>query len=76
MKRNIGISDRIIRFVAFDLLIGASFMGFEIPMWAATISFVISLSLVFTVVTGYSALYHLLGISTRDADRKESKGAE
>ena len=70
MKRNIGISDRIIRFVAFDLLIGASFMGFEVPMWVATVSFIIGMSLIFTVITGYSALYHILGISTRDEDLK------
>lgn len=73
MKKNIGISDRIIRFVAFDLLIGASFMGFETPLWAAAIAFFLSLSLIFTVITGYSVLYRLLGISTRDKDLKNPK---
>lgn len=64
MKKNIGITDRIIRFVAIDLLLGFSFMGFDIPMYYATIAFVLSMALVLTIITAYSPLYHLFEIST------------
>lgn len=40
-------------------------MGFEIPQTIATLAFLFSLSLLFTIIFGYSFLYHLFGISTR-----------
>jgi hypothetical protein len=68
MKRNIGITDRIIRFVIVDLLLGASYLGIEIPPVIGMIAFLISLSLIFTIVFGYSVIYHLLGVSTRQVE--------
>ncbi len=64
MKKNVGITDRIIRFVVIDLLLGFSFMGFEIPMIYATTAFVMSIVLAIPMIFGYSPLYHLIGIST------------
>lgn len=68
MKKNLGITDRIIRFVAIDLLLGFSFMGFDIPMVYATVAFVWSIILILTIITGYSPVYHLLGISTQEKE--------
>jgi hypothetical protein len=73
MKRNVGITDRIIRFVIVDLLLGASYLGIEIPPVLGMIAFLISLSLIFTIVFGYSVIYHILGISTR---KDESRTVE
>lgn len=66
MKKNLGLTDRIIRFVAIDLLLGFSFMGFEIPMLYANIAFLLSIALLLTIITGYSPVYQILGISTSE----------
>lgn len=70
MKKNIGITDRIIRFVAFDLLLGLSFLGFDIPPTLALWSFGLSMALGLTIILGYSPIYHLLGISTRELKKE------
>ena len=64
MKKNVGISDRIIRFVFFDLLLGASFMGFDIPPMIAYIAFPLAVYLLITVIFGYSPLYSILKLNT------------
>jgi hypothetical protein len=64
MKKNVGITDRIIRFVLVDLLLGVSLMGMDIPNYLANTAFVISIGLVITIIFGYSPIYHLLGLST------------
>lgn len=64
MKKNIGISDRLVRFVLMDLLLGLSYLGMEIPPQILGISFIVSLYLIFTFIIGYSPLYHLFGIKT------------
>ena len=66
MKKNIGISDRLIRFVLMDLLLGASYYGISLPLFWANLTFIISLGLIFTILIPYSPIYHLLGISTRE----------
>ena len=63
-KKNVGVTDRIVRFVMIDLLLGFSLIGVDIPMWVANISFGICLGLAFTVFFGYSPIYHALGKST------------
>ena len=70
-----GISDRIIRFVLVDLLLGISLMGMDIPIVMANLAFVLCVILVFTIITGYSPLYHLLGISTR-SENSDTGGRE
>ena len=64
MKKNVGITDRIVRFVAVDLLLGISLMGMDVPAFLANAAFVLSIGLVITIIFGYSPLYHLLGLST------------
>ena len=64
MKKNIGITDRIIRFVAMDLLLGISFLGIEIPPIYGTWAFIISVLLIWSIVTGYSLVYRMFGLST------------
>lgn len=59
-----GLVDRIIRFTAIDLLLGFSFMGYEISMMYATIAFVLSAVLALGILLAYSPVYHYLGIST------------
>lgn len=72
MKRNVGITDRIIRFVIVDLLLGASYLGIEIPPKLALVSFLLSLSLILTIIFGYSLIYQIFGISTRKAEAVKS----
>ena len=66
MKKNLGVSDRIIRFVLFDLLLGVSYLGLEVPSFVANTTFVFSLFLLLSLIIGYSPLYHLFGLSTVD----------
>lgn len=64
MKKNLGITDRIIRFVAIDLLLGFSLMGYDIPPHLANAAFIISAFLALTIILAYSPIYHLFHIST------------
>lgn len=66
MKKNIGIIDKIIRFVVIDLLLGLSYLGKDIPDNLAFVSFIIIILLVISMITSYSVIYHLLNISTRE----------
>lgn len=66
MKKNIGITDKIIRFVVIDLLLGFSYLGKDIPDSLAFVSFIIVILLVISMFTSYSVIYHLLNISTRE----------
>ena len=65
LKKNIGIEDRIVRFVVMDFLLGASFLGIELDPFWTNASFILSIILVITIIIGYSPIYHLLGISTK-----------
>jgi len=74
MKKNIGISDRIVRFVITDLLLGASLAGMDIPPSLSTLIFFGALLTGVSIVTAYSPIYHILGIDTQDeSERKRSK---
>lgn len=64
MKKNIGIVDRIIRFVLFDLFIGANLSALEIASHWRMIFFAVAIILLFTIVTGFSVIYKLIGFST------------
>lgn len=64
MKKNVGVTDRIIRFVFMDLLLGMCLWGMNVPQWFANFSFVLSIYLVFTMITGYSPIYTILKFST------------
>lgn len=66
MKRNIGTSDRIIRFVFMDLLLGMCLWGMNVPVWISNTSFIVSAYLVLTMILAYSPIYHIFGFSTRD----------
>ena len=72
MIKNIGITDRIIRFVVMDALIGLPFLGMEIPQIFATIGAVLSGVLLITIISGYSPLYHALGFSSKYLDETEN----
>ena len=73
MKKNIGITDRIIRFVLVDLLLGVSYLGADIPPVYANIAFVVSLLLILSIVFGYSLIYQLFGFSTIEEKTEEVK---
>ena len=66
MKKNIGITDRIIRFVAIDLLMGFSLSGLEVSAVYTNAAFLLSIGLALTILTAYSPIYHLLGIKTTE----------
>lgn len=65
MKKNIGIEDRIIRFVLFDGLLGVTLAGFELSAGWNTAIFIASLYILMTLIFGYSPLYHLFNWNTR-----------
>jgi DUF2892 family protein len=73
MKKNLGITDRIIRFVIVDLLLGVSYLGADIPPVYANIAFVISLILILSIITGYSLIYQFFGFSTIEEKTEEVK---
>ena len=66
MKKNLGIADRIVRFVLVDFLIGSAYMGFDIPAVLSNVGFILAIILAISIVFGYSPIYHLFGWSTRD----------
>jgi len=70
-EKNIGITDLIIRFVIFDLLVSVSFLGTEIPVWIAAICFFGSFYLLFTMLFRFDISYAIFGISTREAKAKK-----
>lgn len=72
MKKNIGVTDRIIRFVLFDIIIGLSYLDFNIPPALSMVMFVVVMILLLTVIFGYSLLYQLLGISTREKPKSDA----
>lgn len=71
MLKNIGISDRIIRFVFMDLLLGMCYWGMNVPEWFVNTSFILSIYLVITMIVGYSPLYHLFGFSTLEITKED-----
>jgi len=67
MKQNEGTVDRIVRLVLGAVLIWAGLWplnGLQVAVLGIVVA-VIGLILVITGITGYCALYSLLGISTR-----------
>lgn len=66
MKKNVGITDRIIRFVFMDLLLGMSLWGMNVPAWFTNFSFILSIYLIITIIFGYSPLYHIFDFSTKE----------
>ena len=71
MKKNVGITDRIIRFVFMDLVLGMCLWGMNVPNWLANFSFILSIYIVFTILFGYSPLYHAFNFSTREEKLSE-----
>lgn len=70
MKKNLGISDRMVRFVVFNLLFGLPLAGVVMPDWLQHITFLLSLYMLITLIIGYSPLYHIVGWNTRKVDEK------
>ncbi len=71
MKKNVGIIDRIIRFTAVDLLLGFSFLGFDIPLFYANLAFILAIIIAIPMIFGYSFLYQILGRSSREKGLKK-----
>jgi hypothetical protein len=71
MKKNLGVTDRIIRFVFMDLLLGMCLWGMNVPILVATVSFVLSLYLIATIVVGYDPLYHIVDFDTREVSSEK-----
>lgn len=69
MKKNIGIVDRIIRFVFFDLCLGANLSALDISVTWQVIFAMMAMNLLFTVITGYSVIYAITGFSTRQEEK-------
>lgn len=64
--KNLGITDRIIRFVLFDFTIGLPLAGGDFPDWLTTTLFVTSIILLITIVLATCPFYKIFGISTKE----------
>ena len=73
MKKNVGITDRIIRFVFMDLLLGMCLWGMNVPDWFSNLSFIVSIYLVFTILFGYSPIYRLFDFNTLESKSEEEE---
>ena len=73
IKKNLGVTDRIIRFVLVDLLLGSSYLGIELPQPLLLAAFIISLLLIITIIIGYSPIYHVLGWNTRESSTESTE---
>ncbi|UYZ57548.1 YgaP family membrane protein [Hymenobacter latericus] len=71
MRRNLGLPDRLIRLL-FALMLGTELFleGQSADMLALLAT--LSVGLLFTGLSGFSPLYALLGLSTRDLLRPKS----
>ncbi|KUG09461.1 YgaP family membrane protein [Solirubrum puertoriconensis] len=70
MRRNLGLPDRLIRLL-FAVMLGTElFMEGQSESMLALLA-VLSAGLFFTGLTGFSPLYALLGLSTRDLLRSK-----
>ena len=65
--KNLGVTDRIIRFVIVDLLLGTSYLGMDLPQGLLLSAFIASLLLILTILIGYSPIYHAMGWNTLES---------
>ena len=71
MEKNIGVIDRVVRFLAAALLI---FLGYRYYPGYSLVLFFVAALLLLTVLTRYCWPYKLLRISTRkEAPKKKTK---
>ena len=68
MYKNLGSSDRLIRFVLMDFLLGFSLSGIDLSPWLANACFMLSMYLLLTMLAAYSPLYYLFGWDTKSAE--------
>ena len=64
IRRNIGVFDRIIRFVIFDLLIAFSMSDFIENPLLANANTMLMLLLLASIIIGFSPIYALLNFTT------------
>jgi hypothetical protein len=64
IRRNIGVFDRIIRFVIFDLLIAFSMSDFIENPLLANANTILMLLLLASIIIGFSPIYALLNFTT------------
>lgn len=67
MIKNLGVVDRIIRFVLFDLLLTLTYSGLEVSRLLSICLGILSLYVLVTVVIGYSPIYHMLHFNTNNS---------
>lgn len=72
MKKNVGITDRIIRFTAVDLLLGFSFLGFDIPFAYANLAFILAIIIALPMIFGYSLIYQIMAWSSLEKELRKS----
>ncbi|MEO0778428.1 MAG: DUF2892 domain-containing protein [Bacteroidota bacterium] len=71
MYNNLGSSDRLIRFVLMDFLLGFSLSGIDLYPWLANtcfMLFMLSMYLLLTMLAAYSPLYYLFGWDSKSAE--------
>ena len=66
ISRNESTTDRVIRFIAAIVLLGVAVSGLVAAPWTYVFG-VIAVILGFTAITGFCAIYAVLGLSTRAA---------
>jgi len=65
MKKNLGVTDRLIRFVIFDFTIGLPLAGGEFPEWLKMTLFITGIVLLVTVIIARCPFYKILRINTK-----------
>lgn len=70
MKTNIGVTDRVIRFIVAGIILVLYFSGI-VSGTLGIVLLVIAGALVITGIIGFCGLYTLLGFNTCSTDKKE-----
>ena len=71
MKKNLGVTDRLIRFIFVDFTIAFPLAGGEFPEWLTTTLFITGIVLFITVIIARCPFYKVLGINTNENNDKD-----
>ncbi len=71
MKKNVGQTDKIVRYILAPLLVVGGILIFSNITWLAIVMFLLALILVVTSIVGLCPLYMLFGINTCKINTEE-----
>ncbi len=65
MYKNLGVIDRLLRFILMDFVLGYSLAGLELSDFWADACLLFSIYLILTILAAYSPIYYLFDWNTR-----------